>query len=531
MKFALRLSIIFIIICEVNLAKSQTIKLESNDKKLNEAFSWAVLKARSHKVTGKRGVINYCNGPELGYAKGKTYIPSYWAGYLHRSAFYGRDFSHQSAAAHLVGMDEENFSMYEAFSKHASIDKKWYTWWALNFDGSVYTLDAPNPPGNKAYEGYPGNFVNPPGERYVREVAVMFDLIYRAYRCYLWTGDNRYINNKHLIRFYDKTMTDFIHLHDSNDNGIPEGIGDIWQGSATYNERDIHPLEGGDAIAIMYQARLAYANLLEKMNRQAESSHQFQMAESLRNYFNMDWSVVPGQLGIYSCALLHNGKKYTTYNRETTFLMPLYGITEPGDRNDQLLDLISYNLGDGYKTKGEGPNASPNIESYTYLPELFFKYNRREEAWKWMSYIIDNLEKPHEVKIQGANGDYPEVSFLLISHVIEGMMGIQPNAPDQRIETLPRLPKAINNIIANNIAFGQNMISVHHKGNDCTVIKLDGIADNLKWIASFNGIYERIWINNKAIKAKHKIVDGISISFVEVDLKNGDKLIASTDPK
>ena len=150
-------------------ANAQQIELETDNIKLQKAFNWAVNKALSFRMTGKKVEANKGeNGPTIGYKSSIDCIPSYWAGYTNRTAFYSRDFSRQSLAAHLLGMDEENFSMFEAFAKHCTVDKNWYTWWALNFDGTVYTLDAPNPPGESYYDGYPSDFENLKGEHFVR---------------------------------------------------------------------------------------------------------------------------------------------------------------------------------------------------------------------------------------------------------------------------------------------------------------------------------------------------------------------------
>ena len=122
---------------------AENIRMQSDNIKLQKTFQWAVEKSQSFRMTGKKVQANVGeNGPTLGYKESVKCIPSYWAGYANRTAFYARDFSRQSLGAHLVGLDEENFSMFKAFAGHCTEDKKWYTWWALNFDGTVYTLDA-----------------------------------------------------------------------------------------------------------------------------------------------------------------------------------------------------------------------------------------------------------------------------------------------------------------------------------------------------------------------------------------------------
>ena len=159
-------------------------------------------------MTGKKGIINKDEeNPEGDHTGIHDYIPSYWAGYYDRTAFYSRDFVHQVIGAHMGGLDEENYSMFKAFVKGATKERKWYTPWAFNFDGTPHTIDF-------KHDDY-----------FVREVPVQFELVEKAYRQYLWSGDSRYLYDEDFWNFYTKVMTEFITLHDTNNNGIAEGSG------------------------------------------------------------------------------------------------------------------------------------------------------------------------------------------------------------------------------------------------------------------------------------------------------------------
>lgn len=510
--------------CTVTSAiHAEDIQMQSDNKKLQDAFEWAVQKAQSFKMTGKEAPANLCeNGPALGYKETIKCIPSYWAGYRNRSAFYARDFSHQSLGAHLVGLDKENFSMFKAFARHCTEDKKWYTWWALNFDGSVYTLDAPNPPGEHACEGYPEDWKNPAGERFVREVPANFNLIYNAYKCYLWTGDKHYVTDASLKRFREKSMNDFFSQHDSDKNGIPEGKGDIWIGSASYNERDLHPREAGDAASLVYAARLAYAGFLASEHKNIQSMREKAKAEDLYLYFNNVWSKVPED-SMFVSAVEQNGKRFNGFCRETTFLMPIYGITSPGGRTNQLLDYIREQVGDGMDGKNPGPGAMPNIESYTYLPQLFFAYNRIEDAYKYLNYIIDHLDSPHEVSSQGSNRDFPEVSFTMVSNLVEGMMGVQANAPNLKFSTVSRLPKDTHYATIRHLKIGKGEFDLTHQENQVSEIYYRKGNDTYTWEAAFYGNHKNIYLDGKAVNALYKEINGNIVSYINVKIKPGDR--------
>ena len=93
------------------------LAIQSSQQELVEAFNWAKEKARFYVQTGKTGPLDAW---ERGAGSGNvSYLPTYWAGYPKRSAFYSRDFCHQLIGAHLLGLQEENFTMLKAFAASA----------------------------------------------------------------------------------------------------------------------------------------------------------------------------------------------------------------------------------------------------------------------------------------------------------------------------------------------------------------------------------------------------------------------------
>ena len=119
-------------------AESPTLYLESSNPKLDAAFCWATAKALSYVQTGKTGPVDGHERDRQGQGSVK-YIPCYWAGYTFRTAFYSRDFCHQTTGAHLLGLRQENLSMLGAFAATATAGRKWFPLWALNRSTSSST--------------------------------------------------------------------------------------------------------------------------------------------------------------------------------------------------------------------------------------------------------------------------------------------------------------------------------------------------------------------------------------------------------
>lgn len=490
---------LWIVECHVG---EKEIIINSSNLVIEEAFQWAVQKARSYVRTGKHGLINrdetFSNSPEI-----KEYMPSYWAGYAHRSAFYIRDFVHQMTGAHLLGLDRENLSMLKAFAGTSNQLHKWYPAWALNFDGSLFKLDYRD------------------SDHFVREVPAVFELVEKAYHMYLWTGDQSYLEDATLWNYYSKVVTDFIELHDEQMmNGVAEGTGGgIFQGTATYNERMTESIiEAGDGIGSQYQALLSYAELC-KAKGEYEAYRIFKnRAEDLKEYFNQDWGVKGIQNG-YIRGYGSDGKSYSDFAKEPSWFMPMKQITEVGERTNTFLEFI-----DQMVETSEG--APSNIEAYTYLPDTFFPFSYNEQAWKWMKYIINGLQDIHEVSSQGTNGDYPEVSYTLISQTVEGLMGISPNAPEHKVTTLSRLPKDISWLELDHVALGSNDLYMKHEGVVKSTMRNNAGSGPIIWEVQFVGDYSFIQLNGVLVQAQTKLVNGVKVSYTCVNLAIGESIAA-----
>jgi len=474
-------------------AETQQLGIATSDKKLEAAFNWARDKALSYVQTGKSGVVNRHerNSPGTGNA---AYIPSYWAGYTSRTAFYSRDYCHQASGAHLLGLQQENISMLKAFAATSTEARKWFPLWALNFDGRAFTLDSPR------------------DDYFVREVPAVFELVEQCYRQFMWTGNQDYLNDPALWNFCTKAVTDFIALHDARiPNGVAEGSGsgDIFRGSATYNEIESGtPLvESGDGIACQYQALLSYSKMLALKGDDGPAKEFAGKAKRLKSLFNDAWGVKKDRKE-YVRGYDVKGNAPTNWGLENSWFMPMKFITEASEKNDGYLDFIARCLDSRW-------GRPTNLEAVSYIPGVFFPYNRAADAWKWLEYIIDQPDR-----------EYPEISYTLISHVVEGMLGFEPNAPEKAFLTVSRLPEAIATVEVSNIPLGGHRVTVAHEGvTKSTATHVSGDTP-LKWEACFYGDHPAITVNGKDMHADERKINGVRACFVSVDLLSGQSATA-----
>lgn len=472
-------------------------RVTSSNPKIAEMFEWSKAKAGSwvHQG-GVTGLLNVDERRPGGSGQG-VYARTYWAGYAHRSGYYSRDFAHQLAGAHILGLAEENKTMLRSFAASATEEHKYYPAWALNFDASTYlSIDYKSP------------------TNFVREVPATFELVEKANQAFRWSGDRAYLDDSAFWTYYQRAVKEFVELHDGAlPNGIAEGTGKgIFQGAASYNEVSGEPLaEAGDAIGAQYQAFKALGELAYDRREVKLATEWRRKAEELKRYFNATWSVQPGT-GAFVRAYTVDGTPLTGFGKENSWFMPMKGIIEAGARNDAYLDFID--------AEASGAGKPRNIEAITYLPDTFFRHNRNETAWKWMQYVYDQREAKHAVSRQGLNGDYPEVSFTLVSQTVEGLMGIQPDAPRRTVATQSRLPGDIDWLEVTDVPVGSSTIGVRHDGQTATTFT-NGSDDVLFWEARFLGEHDWLEVNGHRFPGMPRTIDGVPYTVAVVPVPAG----------
>lgn len=492
----------------ISLANAQEISISSSHKELEKAFEWAKDKAMSFVVTGKTGPVNVHRKDQKDVVEA-AYIPSYWAGYPSRTAFYSRDFCHQAAGAHLLGLRLENYTMMKAFAASADAGKKWYPLWAINFDGSPYLLDYKN------------------DDDFVREVPAAFELVEKACRLYSWTGDCRYIDDEILWQYYTRIVTDFISLHDQQfPNGVAEGTGEgnIFKGTATFNEqRDVPMIEAGDGIACQYQAFLSYARMAEWKGDEKTAQRFVRKAADLKTYFNTDWGI--RQTDTYNRGYTPDRKPIGGWGKENSWFMPMKEITDENSaRTCKYLDFINERL----ESKDDIPE---NIEALSYVPEVFFQYHRNEEGWRWMKHIIHTIDHVHaQSTLTGSNGNYPEVSYVLISNTVENLAGVTPDAANSKLQTLSHLPGEIGFLKIENLPFENKSLTISHTGTQSTSLEYNTGTGKLIWEAGFPGEYEFIHVDGSPKKCMQRKDHGKTCSFLLVEMNVGDKKTVTVAP-
>ncbi len=444
---------------------ASNLALTSGSSQLVADFAWARQRALDWVQTGKKAGNIAC----------------YWAGLITRPAFYSRDFAHQTAGAHLLGLDAENLSMLRTFAASATSARRFYPLWSFGFDGSIFRTD---------YRS---------DTDFVREIPAVFELTQKGAELFRWTGSRSYVDDSRLFTYYRNSVNAFITAHDDNRNTVADedGTGSIFRGVASYNENHEKLLEAGDGIGSQYQALLGFATVQAARGDSTGAATTRQRATALRAHFARSWFSTSANRYIRG---FNASGALTNFGKENSWFMPMKEITAPGSRTNAYLDFIDSSV-----------SALPrfNIEAYTYLPETFFRWGRINQGWKWLRFVADS------------RAAYPEVSYTVISNIAEGLLGIRPNAPADALSTVPNLPGAVPWLRLDHIMLGQHDLAVRHDGTRSSTLTHNSGPRPLTWTAQFAGTHASLLVNGQAQPATSRSVLGRRLSSVNVTVAAG----------
>ena len=205
--------------------------------------------------------------------------------------------------------------------------------------------------------------------------------------------------------------------------------------------------------------------------------------------------------------------------------MAMKGITQGGSKRTQdYLDFIN----DRLESKDDIPD---NIEAISYIPETFFLHHQNERGWQWMKHIMDNLKQDHAHQVAtGRNGDYPEVSYVLIRNVVADLLGVVPNAKENSVATLSHLPAEVEQLQVDQVKIGKSYLSLEQQKRNKTSLHYQQGVGALSWRAGFPGTYDYLLVNGSKQPCLVAKDYGQIYSYVEVTLEVGEEAIVSTNP-
>jgi len=449
------------------------VEIESSDPQLVRSFQWAKERALGYMHTGD--------------PVGDWYESTASSRY----AFCMRDVSHQSAGAAVLGLAGHTRNMLHHFAASISESRDWAGYWEINKDGFPAPVDYQDD--RHFWYCLPANF----------------DVLQASYRQFLWTGDPAYFDSV-FSNFYDRTVTDYVSAWDPNKDGVMESNPESRpRGIPSYDQEKPFPLTGADLMAAQYEGYRVYAAIERQRGARGSLSQKLAeeydaKAQDLRVRFNNEWWN-PIQSRHYSL-MLPNHTFYSGYVAEGNVFALLFEFTGEGLKTEAALDSLEKNR----------PHLDQKL---SYFPEILFHYGRNDSAYRYLLELTDPNFRGRGM---------PEIVFSVVGAVATGMAGISPDARNHLVETLPRLPKAVDWLKLSHVPVLQNEVAVRHRGLESSFTNQAG--PRLQWRASFP--------IDSTLAAPRILVDGVPtpvtveqrVASVLVSVRPGQTRIAKCIP-
>lgn len=458
-------------------AQDNDVKFTSSDKKMEQAFVWAKSMALHYK-----GLASDPVGPWY-----ESALPP-------RDAFCMRDVSHQSIGAEVLGLKQENRNMLTLFASNISASKNWCSYWEINKSGKPAPEDYRND--REFWYNLPANF----------------DVLNASWRLYLWTGDKYYINNPAFVHFQEKTVNDYINTwvlpadsmltRPAHPNApVPFNESDSFhrcRGLPSYSEGVPNLKTGADLVAALYRGLLTYAAILTEKGRFKEAALYNNKAEKYRQQLEANWWDEKDKL------------YYTYYSNDGRFgkdegeaFLLWFDALKDNARVSQTLAHLSSKIW--------------NVENTSYLPLIFYNKGSWDKARDYILYLSDEST---------ARREYPEVSFGVIEGIVQGLMGVTPDARTHSISTIYKTEQ-IGTAAISNLPLLNTLINVTHLDRHQSALTNSG-KQPLKWKAMFYGSYHQAYADRKPVTIKQETdSQGKVISFAEVIVKPGQQVKVS----
>jgi hypothetical protein len=378
----------------------------------------------------------------------------YEAALPNREAFCMRDTSHQAAGAEVLGLSRHNKNMFLKFARGISPSRDWCSFWEID------RWDRPCP---VDYENDSDFWYNLPAN---------FDVLHACWRMYLWTGNRDYVEHPDFDRFYALTTEEYVRTWDHDGDGIPDTAGGDYgrRGVAGYDESRFarsRVITATDTAAALSRAYLSYAEMCSLRGRREQEEIYRRRGTALLDRLDRDFYTADHA---YAYGLDKDRRLvYDTNEKNEVNISPAAGLLywdtiRDVDRIQRLLAIYAKQM------------PGVHIEGLSHYPELQWRYGRDREA-------LDSLRRLMDPALP--RKEYPEASFCTVGAVATGLMGINPDARDNRIATCPGLA-GIAWAELNGVPALGRLVSVFHREGGTTVFSLDE-GEALIWRCCFRG--------------------------------------------
>ena len=396
----------------------------------------------------------------------------YEAALPERASFCMRDVSHQSIGAYYLGLNDYNKNMLSKFAQYISPSRVDYT----SDSDFWYNL--------------PANF----------------DVMFSCYNLYKLSGDSDYLLAEPFYSFHRHSVNEYVKTWDSDNDGIMNGRDKTRRGIPSYSEGRPEIFIGADLPAAQAKGYNVFAEIMKLRNEPDSAVKYIELSEIIRKEYEQNWwNKSSGSFYSYKTDDGNFGGQLINFLISTILHFDLVRDVEKIERS-----LVQLEQGGG------------NVEENSYIPMVLYKFNKVETAY---SKLLQMADPSVERRI------YPEVSYVFVGTVAEGLMGVEPNAPENRFQTTPKLPKGLEWVEVKNIPWKAGYVTVKHTGLESTTVT-SGTKQPFTWRAEFPGDQKELWVDNKKVKATiSRTFNGETQVYTDVKVEPGKRYTISKSKK
>jgi hypothetical protein len=459
-----------------DLAPSSSLQFESSDTKLVQAFQWAKSRALAYAHDG--------NDP-VG--------PWYEAALPGRDSFCMRDVSHQTTGAAALGLYAENRNMLGRFAAAISPRRDWAGYWEIDKLGHPSPADYVSD--NDFWYNLPANF----------------DLLDSIVRMWRWTGDQSYVNDSSIQRFFDSTGTAYVNAWDLQPDRILQrprimnqrlSKGKFVQerGIPSYTEGQDNFNLGADLLAAEYRG-FESLRVVAISRHEALRAQQYAKAANgiLDLIENRAWSEKDHHfMGLLS-------RDGGTQGSGDAMVLYFGATKNPGHIRSALSHIES----------AEYLNRI-GIEEESYLPQTLYRYGEKDAGY---GVIMDLTRADKERR------DYPEVPFSVIATIVTGVMGMEVVDDGNRggllLHSISRLRSASDSARISGVRVRDNLVDLEHLGDRrSTLTNCSG--KTIHWQAAFPGRVSILIVNGHSVRSRMSSDASSSpVSWIVTDVPSG----------
>ncbi len=252
---------------------------------------------------------------------------------------------------------------------------------------------------------------------------------------------------------------------------------------------------GVDLLAAIYRGLLSYASLQELKGNKAKAKEYTAKAQPYQQIIDKQWWDATQSL--YNTYYTSDGE-FGKQEGEG-FLLWFDALKDTSRKRKTLEHLAA---------------GKWNVENQSYFPIYMYQNGYPDKGYDYILHLTDPKTERWE---------YPEVTFGAIKGIVEGLMGVEPDARYNRISTLYRgQPKIVTSL--NDLPVFNTTVTITHTGMQSSSFRNNGNKP-IMWRAKFKGNLPYLFRNQKAIKtAQESDSMGNVVSYVDVIVRPAEEI-------